>query len=221
MIWFYRCLFLCSLLFLSSCISHMASLNDSMRRERDLAFDEMRVELGDLHHSLQALRTESQLLQERVREQEGLTESLSKARSRFESHLQQLNWLEKKYALLEKQQERVVNDLKTLSKHFEQSGSSLSATQEKIRSLQTQVDQQSALLHDIQQLKGTLAQVSKAIREKDRESETKRYRVKAGDNLEKISKFTHVSIAEIMKRNHLNTDKIYIGQELDLGEYTP
>jgi LysM repeat protein len=218
MIWLYRCLYLSSILFLSSCMSRMSSLNDSMRHERDLAFDEMRVELGDLSHSIQALRTESQLLQERLREQEGVTESLSKYRSRFDSQLQQLSWLEKKYTLLEKQQERIISDLKTLSKHFDQSGSSLSSTQEKVRALQAQVDQQSAHLHDIQQLKSTLNQVSKAIREKDREPETKRYRVKAGDNLEKISKQAHVSIAEIMKRNHLNTDKIYVGQELDLGE---
>ncbi len=214
----YYAFYLISFLSLGSCVSHMASLNDSMRQERDLAFNEMRIELGDLSHFVQAQRTEIQLLQEQVQEQEEFIGHTKRTSSHFEANLQQMLRLEKKLALLEKQQERILSDLRTLSKYYDQSGNALGSVNEKLRTLQVQLDQQAARLSDVQQLKTTLTQVSQAIRDKQTPAASRRYRVKPGDNLEKISKQLHVSVTEIKKRNHLNDDKIFIGQELEFDE---
>ncbi len=209
-----RCVPLFGLL-LSGCLSQMAIMPDSVRSERDLAFDELRIELGDLRHATQAQKVEIQLLQERLRDQEAALDSTNKNRTRSDTLTGQLAAVEKKVLLVEKQQERLLSDLRLLSKHYEQSGSGLNTLQDKITSLQSQLEQHASRLNDIQQLKATLSQVSRAISEKSTSpAESKHYRVKAGDSLEKIARQNNLSVQKLKKINNLSTDRIFSGQEL-------
>lgn len=212
-----RCLNLFCLLAiaLSGCAGRFAHFGES-NRERDLAFDEMRVELADLRHALQAHKTDLSLLQERLHEQETRADVASRDRYQTESLSTRLALLEKKIPLLEKQHERLLGDLSSLKKGYGQSGSNFQALEQKLSSLQTQIDQCSSRLKDIQQLKTTLAQVSKAITEKGVPS-SRRYRVKSGDSLDKIAKQHRITVAEIKHLNDLASDKIVVGQELLLN----
>jgi LysM repeat protein len=210
--------FLPLVLFLGGCGSHLANLGET-HRQRDLAFDEMRIELGDLRHAVQAQRTDLALLQERLQDQETLFEQTSKNKIHVEPLMARLSSLEKKLPLLEKQHERIINDMTLLKKLYEQSGTNVHNIQEKLSSLQLQIDQCSSRLSDIQQLKSTLTQVSRAIGDKTNStpSSNRRYRVKAGDNLDKIAKQQHISVSEIKRLNNLQSDKIFVGQELVLN----
>ena len=202
-------------LMLSGCGGRLASFGQSTR-ERDLAFDEMRVEIADLRHALQAHKTDLSLLQERLQEQESRSDDASRNRYFSESLSTRLALIEKKIPLLEKQHERFANDVSALKKGYGQSGSNFHAIEEKLGLLQAQLDQCSSRLKDIQQLKTTLTQVSKAIGEKNTPS-GKRYRVKSGDSLDKIAKLHRTTVAEIKRLNDLASDKIVAGQELLLN----
>ena len=209
--------FLPLVLLLGGCGSHLAHLGENAR-QRDLAFDEMRIELGDLRHAMQAQKTELALLQERLQDQEHLSEQASKNRVHTEPLAARLASLEKRIPLIEKQHERVLRDMALIKKLYEQSGSTVHLIQDKIASLQSQLDQCSSRLSDIQQLKSTLTQVSRAIGEKTSPpSSNRRYRVKPGDNLDKIAKQQHISVSEIKRINNLQSDKIFVGQELVLN----
>jgi LysM repeat protein len=202
-------------LLLSGCGGRFAHFGESTR-ERDLAFDEMRVEIADLRHALQAHKTDLSLLQERLQEQEARTDEASRNRYFSESLSTRLALIEKKVPLLERQHEKFASDLSALKKGYGQSGSNFHAIEEKLGLLQAQLDQCSSRLKDIQQLKTTLTQVSKAIGDKE-SSSSKKYRVKSGDSLDKIAKQNRSSVAEIKRLNDLSSDKIVVGQELVLS----
>lgn len=205
-------------LLLGGCSSHLASFHGAAKDQHDLAFDEMRIELGDLRHAVQVQKTDLSLLQERLLEQENLAETANKNQTKTEPLAARIAALEKKLSLIEGQNERMLGDLKLLSKSHGQSHSNVHQLEERLVILQKQIDQCSSRLGDIQHLKTTLTQVSKAIGEKETpaSSSAKRYRVKAGDTLEKIAKREQVSVNEIKRLNHLQADKIVIGQELVL-----
>lgn len=195
----------------------MTSLRDSVRTEKSFAFDDLRAELSDLRHSLQAQRTEIQFLQERLEEQERVAEISARNSVFTEPLIARIVSLEKKNASFEKQHEKILNDLRLLSSHCELSGTHFHRLEQEVSLLSTQLDQCFSKLKDFQQLKSTLVQVSKAIGEKTG-SMVKRYRVKAGDSLEKISREQNVSLPDIKRLNKLQDDnKILAGQELILG----
>ncbi|MBS3905227.1 MAG: LysM peptidoglycan-binding domain-containing protein [Simkania sp.] len=209
-------------LFFGGCINHVANVSEGVRNERDLALEEFHIELGDLRHAAQAQKVEIQLLQERIRDQEMIAENANKHRNRSDSLTGQLVALEKKITLLERQQDRILNDLKLLNTHYEQTGNNLHNLQNRFSALQTQIEHHASRLHDIQQLKTTLTHVSRVISEQSSPTkESKRYRVKAGDNLEKIAKQNNLSVHQLKKINQLNDDRIFSGQELLIDHDAP
>lgn len=115
----------------------------------------------------------------------------------------QLSTLEKKIATMEKSLDKITADLRAVA-------ASLNQTLEQVHSLETNLSS-----HDekMSALKGTLSSISQAIAP----PRSDLYRVKAGDTLEKIARQHHLSPEKIRQLNHLNSDKIIVGQELRLS----
>jgi LysM repeat protein len=168
--------------------------------------DELRIAVDDLKYALKSTQVELNILDERVKKQ-----SSSKPKedtSALSLLTSQVNSLEKKVANLEKTLEKAANDLRSLS-------STATAALTKIQGMEQDLSSQEKRIDEVVKLKGTLASISKAISARPA-PDSKSYRVKAGDSLEKIARANHVSVEAIKKINHLSNDKIVVGQELRL-----
>jgi LysM repeat protein len=187
----------------------------------DPALDELRIEIDDLNRALKSTQVEFNLLEEKVKKQDGAAKVSSANKDASSSSLfsVQVNALEKKISNLEKTLEKAANDLRTLSN---------SATQalNKIQALEQDIASHEKRFEEVSKLKGTLTTISKAISQKPSNdvptpNATKSYRVKAGDSLEKIARNHHTSADTLRKINILTNDKIVVGQELRLPDDSP
>lgn len=180
----------------------------------EAALDELRVEIDDLKYALKSTQVELNLLDERIKKQD---QPFHAAKTTLSSSLtSQINTFEKKISQLEKTLEKIANDLRTLSNSANQTLSRLQHLEQELLSHENR-------LNEIAKLKGTLMSISKAIHPKSSNEplpETKSYRVKAGDSLEKIARHHHISTDALRKINHLSDDKIFVGQELRLPDDT-
>ncbi len=176
--------------------------------------EELRVEIGDLKHALHTTKVELNLLDERCKKDSA---QLNKAKTQQKEGAltAQVLLLEKKVTHLEKKLETVGDDIRTLN-------ASLHQALTKIQTIQTHLLSHDGRLDEVAQLKGTLTSISKAIGARAPTEKTqlqsRSYRVKAGDSLEKIARNEHISIEALRKSNNLTHDKIRVGQELRLPE---
>lgn len=168
------------------CASQFAALQNN--RQSDIALEELRVEVADLKHALHAAEVEISLLEERLETPSKTTENLST--------------LQHKIAVIERNQDKLSGEIRTLSTHANQMTSSLSHYRDQIQNLTSRFE-------DLEKIKNTLSSISKSIGR----SQTS-YKVKAGDSLEKIARHHNTSVEAIKKANHLQTDRIVVGQEL-------
>ncbi len=93
-----KCFFLgfgISGLTLVSCTPTLSHLQDA-QHQRDYAFHEMRTEIADLKHAMEAYRTELQIVQERLANQENLASVAIQRRSHTELLQTQLISCEKR-----------------------------------------------------------------------------------------------------------------------------
>jgi LysM repeat protein len=209
-----------SLLFVlcaAGCSSPLAHFHEE-QRQRELAFQEMRTEIGDLKHALQISHTEFQILQDRLSDQENLAKSALRSKSPNDQTQAQLASCERKLLVLEKNLEKLSNDLRSLSKHAEQTTQSLTSFKDKILDCQKELAHHKQKLEGINQLKTTLGQISQAVSARSSTSASSSYKVKPGDTLEQIAKRHHLSTAALKRLNNISQDKIFVGQELKISE---
>lgn len=203
---------------LCGCTSTLSSLNNE-QRQRDFAFQEMRREIGDLKHTLQGYRTELELLQERISDQENNAKLAQKARPQNES-LAQIAACERKMMLLEKNLEKLASDLRNLNQHAQQTNLSLAGFKDKMFECQRELALHKQKLDGVTQLKTTLGQISQAIgdRSSPAASPVSSYKVKPGDTLEKIARKHNISLPALKRLNNIAQDKIIVGQELKITD---
>lgn len=160
------------------------------RTENDAAMDELRLEISDLKHALHTYQVDLRIAEEKIRRQE----TTSKQQPKMIGIEDKLLILEKKVAAIEKGYEK-------LSNHTNQIETKLS---------------------EVGKLKDTLMSLSKNVKKEAPpvaiDKSYKTYKVKGGDNLEKIARMENTSIDTLKKVNHLETDKIFIGQILKIPE---
>ena len=177
--------------------------------------DELRFEIDDLKQALHVTQVDLSLLEELHKKQEGSLAKQMKESHNASSLTMQVNGLEKKISQLEKTLEKISTDLRTLN-------TALSQATNEIHQFQTQLSAQDERLNEVNKLKGTLNSIAKAVTDRSAtstpsSSSVKTYRVKAGDSLEKIARAHQTTAESIRKLNHLNHDKIIVGQELKVS----
>ncbi len=172
------------LLLLTGCASQFAALQ-SGNRSQDIALEEVRIELGDIKHSLHAQEVEMRLLEEKVDQESGA-----------KSHDQQngIALLEKRLAAIERNQEK-------LSSHANQTTAFLTQYRDHIQEIDRRLDE--AL-----RLKATL----------QKQPTSKTHLVKSGDSLEKIARHHQTSVQTLKELNHLSSDRIVVGQQLQIPD---
>lgn len=188
------------------------------RSSVDTTLDELRLELSDVKHELKGALVEINLLDERLRKQNQSsqpTSPLLSLKSEITQLSSQIATLDRKTTQLEKLIEKVTTDLRNINTYTTQAYN-------QIASLEKQIALHDKRLSEISQLKGTLTSISKAISSKPSDEVTvKTYRVKAGDSLEKIARNHKTTTDTLKKLNHLQSDKIIVGQELKVSDEQP
>ena len=196
----------CSLFLLSlaSCSSHL--LNSPASDSQSCALvNEVREEVSDLKHSLRSVQVSLQILEEQLQNQDlslaSIKNQLHLKNPKYEMVGDQLSVLEKKIFQIEKTQEKIVSDLRTLN-----------TTSQQALQKAHEVDQN---LEEVTKLKTTLNSLSKAMQP----SSPKKYKVRQGETLEKIARDYHTTVSALKKHNHLQHDRIFIGQELEIPSH--
>jgi LysM repeat protein len=151
----------------------------------------MRLEIADLKHELKSALVDLNLLDERVRK------DAQKPQTANQPSSAQLSALEKKVASLEKLLEKAISDLRSLN-------STTTQALTKIHDLEKEITTHDQRLAEVNQLKGTLTSISKAIGSTTPSEAF--YRVKAGDSLEKIARNHKISVDTLKKLEQLQSD---------------
>jgi len=171
-------------------------------RVRDHVLEEIQGDIEDLKHALHATKTDLSLLEGKIKNH-GIQQKVGSEPSG-------------KLELLEKRQEKIQKDLQAISDHLNQVINLLAKESEKIREVEKTIGNQKQYTDEMSKLKETLLTLIKTIKDPTSNKGSKTYKVKNGDSLEKIARLHHISVEELMKVNHLNDDRIFVNQELQL-----
>ena len=206
----------------SGCNSHLAMLSKD-KYDTQVTLDEMRIELSDVKHTLSNTQVEMQILEDRLRSHDtSLQNTKSQSYHLADGAEQKISMIEKRLAQIEKMQDKIASEIKQLSSHANQTSTALTQHQTKMKDLELKASEQSKVIHDLSDLKGTLSSISQAIGKPSVGSKhATSYRVKSGDTLEKIAKAHSTNVEAIKKHNQLSSTKIMIGQEIKIphGEH--
>lgn len=171
------------------------------------AVNELRQEIADLKHELRSTQVSFQILEEKYHFQDQAISTMKLKNPKWDQLANQLTVLERKLYQVEKFQESVLADLRALSMHHEEQGG-------RLNQCERDVAFQKNRLEDVGKLKSTLSSISQAMQNKG--SNGSKYTVKSGDTLDKIARHHHVTVTALKKKNHLTSDRIHIGQEIEI-----
>lgn len=205
---FRRFLNLFSLLVLTSCSSRF--FQEEEPPQAKIAFDEMRQELSDVKHALRSTQVSLQILEEKYQNQEHLLTSFKAKNPHLEQLMTQVALLERKMSQVERFEEKVLADLRHLSTYSDQNGV-------KMQEYEKEIALQKSRLDEVSKLKTTLSSISQVMQQKSKSSSPfKKHKVKSGDTLERIARQYEVSVTSLKKHNQLTSDRIQLGQELEI-----
>ncbi len=199
----------------ASCSPLKSSPNDE-KHQLELTLHEVQTNLDDLRHDIHCFQTELQILDGRIKYYENTLASLKqhdpeKQQSKIEQITSQIQSLEKKYLSIEKNQKGELAELEELSSHANETTAALAQFKDRINELETEILSQNRRFDELAKLRGYIENLSKGLN-----GESKLYRVKSGDSLEKIARFHKTAVEKIKKINHLDQDLIVVGQELKI-----
>ncbi len=191
------------LLVLAGCThSKMASLSANPG-QGEWALEELRVEMGDVKHALNAAKVELQILEEKVNH------------SKEVDHIsQEVAILERKISQMERSQERAIADLRQLHALTSQTSQAFMEYKEKCRDLDERFE-------ELSKLKTTLTSISKSLSQKPAApaaTATAIYKIQPGDSLEKIARRYNTTVETLKRLNGLESDRIIVGKEIQLPD---
>lgn len=182
---------------------------------------DQRSSVDSVKHELNNHETELRMLSERIDNQENIIETLRNQLT--QAHQTQKEWLEgsshsstEKMASLETANKSLLTDLKQLKTHANESATTLTNYKQKIVELEKAMHAQSQTIDD---LKEALKSLMGALEIKDHsfsDKDSKTYKIKSGDRLDKIAKAHNTSVKAIKELNHLTNDLIREGQTLKI-----
>ena len=172
--------------------------------QESLAIQELRLALENIGQKLHSQQIDMTLFHERMQTLEALYKTV---KQEFKaSPLGQA--VEKRVATLEKAQEAIAADLKTLKNYVNETASTLSQCQNQLAKIDKQLNS------DIQFLKSSLNSMLALLQ--PAAAQERAYTVQSGDSLGQIALEHKTTIKALKELNNLSTDIIYVGQKIIL-----
>ena len=188
-----------------------------LAQDRSRAIDHLQSDVGELRERMRHSKVERELLEDRVQSQIQELADLKKEFSRYTEAQAASNkneGLQNRIASIEKGQTALLDDLKQLKKHLNETSEALNRLSDHTESNQNVIKTQ---VHDLKRALESMARLlQKPGTASNTYSSSGSYKVKPGDSLEKIARATGITVDQIKKFNDLSSDKITVGQELKL-----
>lgn len=187
----------------------------------ELTLHKIRTEIEDLKHDLNTSDIELHILEGKVIDQEdtisSVKELINNSQENKIDELQKLiSSFNKKLLSLEERQDLVLNDMKKLSSHANETTTALSQYKDKIGEMERTIGIQNKQFDEITKLQKNLSLLVKNL-----QAVNIKYTIKEGDSLQKISKNFSVTVDDIKKLNNLKDDLIIKGQEILIPKNEP
>lgn len=213
-------------------ISFSAQRRYSAEEDNTTALREMRDSIDAMRHEVDNHETEIRMFDERVNNQEttigSLRQQLQDATQANKELLKgSSNALEVKISGLESTNKSLMADMAQFKTHSNESAEALEQYKKKIAALEKMLAELETMLgkqnQNIENIQSAMASMMDALQVKDVPTKTitqsdgsKIYRIKPGDNLEKIARANGTTVKAIKELNNLSADRIVVGQTLQL-----
>lgn len=187
---------------------------------QNVAIREMRDGIDDLRHGLNNHETEIRVLEEKMKNQEIIFESIQDRVNESKMNLKSNSSnLDNKLNTLEGTLKSIVSDLRQFKSHANESSEQLAASIDKILELEKTIEQQNKNISHLQAAMQSLMdafQIKDGPEKNSSSSSGQSYQVKNGDSLEKIARRHQTNVKTLKELNNLANDRIKIGQVLQL-----
>jgi LysM repeat protein len=210
-------IYFCLLPLIASGCSPLTSSPYDGKYQLELTLHEVQTNLDDLRHDLNSFRTELQIVDGRMKHQEDAfvaikNQELDKTQGKIEQLIIDLKDMEQKWTSSEKLRIADSSELRVLASYAKETSIALGQFKDRIAELELDLIDGQRRFEEISKLKGNVESLAKALQLK----ESKTYKVRHGDSLEKIAKANKTSVDKIKKLNEIQVDLIVIGQEIKI-----
>ncbi len=191
----------------------LSSSSKTEQHQMELSLHKVRTELEDIKHNLNSYEVEHNVLEGKLIAQEQVLAALKKEFSeqnlaKLESIVEENLNLEKKLQQLSKKQEKIINDIRQLSTHANDTTTALSQYKERIAQFEKTLQMQNEVLQSASKLKEEQVALTSP--------KGKKYVVRSGDSLEKIARDHRLTVEQLKHHNNLSNDMIVVDQELQI-----
>lgn len=178
----------------------------------------LRQSLDSLRHEVENHESEIRMAEERSNNQEATISSMRQqlmdaTQANKELLKGSTTSVENKISTLDGLNKGIASDLGQLKTHANETSTALTQYKQKIAELEKTVSQ---LSQNIEHLQSALRSLTEAMGSGAVADSSKGYKVKAGDSLEKIAKTHNTTIKALKELNNLSSDRIVIGQTLQI-----
>lgn len=189
--------------------------------ETSVALQEMRDSIEDVRNGFRNHEAEIRTYEEKLTSQESIIDGLRDQIASFsQTQENQLKGstasLEMKLNSLDTAVKGLIADLKQFKTHANETAAALAQSNQKIAQLEKMIEVQNQNAANMQAAMRSLMDAMDVKTAVVDSSGGKSYKVKAGDNLEKIARAHQTTIRAIKELNGLSQDRIIVGQNLKI-----
>lgn len=223
---FFAILFCLSILFVNSLSAVPA--RKYYDEDSSAAFRELRDSIESIRHEVNNHETEIHMFEERVNNQEATLSSLRQQVIDANKVNKDLvkgtsTVLESKFANMEAVNKGLASDMAQLKTHANETATVLTQYKQKISDLERLIDLQNQNIDNLQAaLRSLMDAVNSTSNSPSRSTPVANsptgniYKVKNGDNLEKIARINNTTVKAIKELNRLENDRIFVDQTLQM-----
>lgn len=204
--------------------SFAAARRPSIEEENSYKIRTLEGYIDDLKHWIGNQEAELRIFQEKINNQENITESIQQeltTASQLNKNLVKdaSNEMDLKTSNLEGSLKAIIADLRQLKSHATETSNAFTLYKQKLNELEKVIELQNQNMASLQTAMSSLMEALQLKTSTGESSSLKTYKIKSGDTLEKIALKNKTTISELKKLNGLTNDRIIVGQTLKMPDH--